>query len=126
MLFRSLGLPGNPVSAMIAFEVFATPGLLRMLGEPAPYPSLIEVELAHHHRHTTGRVELARATLRPSTNGRLLVQLHSLQGSGSLPSMVDVDALVVLEGDVEHFPTGTRLQALLLHRMPGRTDPPFA
>jgi molybdopterin molybdotransferase len=121
-----LGLPGNPVSAMIAFEVFVKPGLLRMQGEQAPYPVTVGVELAHDHRHGTGRVELARAVLHRAEDGRLRAVLHALQGSGSVPSMAGVDALVVLDAEVEHFMRGTRLPALLLRKPPGGHDPPFA
>jgi molybdopterin molybdotransferase len=121
-----LGLPGNPVSAMVTFEVFAKPGLRRMLGHAAPYSALIDVELAHDHRHSTGRIELARAHLHRSGDGRQLARLHALQGSGSLPSMCGVDALVVLDADRAHFARGTKLRALPLRNEHGQSDPPFA
>jgi molybdopterin molybdotransferase len=120
-----LGLPGNPVSAMITCEVFVKPGLRRMLGCTQPYPALIDVELEHDHRHATGRVELARALLRRE-DGRLLVRMHPLQGSGSLPSMCGVDVLVVLDASVEHFARGTILRALPLRPERGQSEAPFA
>ncbi len=121
-----VGLPGNPVSAMVTFEVFVKPGLRRMLGHALPYPEPIEVELGHDHRHGQGRIELARATLRAGADGRVLAELHLRQGSGSLPSMCGVDALVVLDADRERFARGTRLRALPLHNGRGRAEPPFA
>jgi molybdopterin molybdotransferase len=108
-----IGLPGNPVSAMVTFEVFVRPGLRRMQGHAAPYPAVHKVELAHDHRHATGRTELARASLRPGDEHPRAV-LHSLQGSGSLPSMCGVDALVVIDAAVESFPRGTIVPCLLL------------
>ena len=95
-----LGLPGNPVSALVTFEVFVRPGLRRMLGYAAPYPALIDVELEHEHRHATGRVELARASLRRSDDGRALARARPTRcrDRGSLPSMCGVDALLVLDG----------------------------
>jgi molybdopterin molybdotransferase len=121
-----LGLPGNPVSAMVTFEVFVKPGLRRMLGYADPYPALIDVELEHDHSHATGRVELARAIVTRSESGRLLARMHPLQGSGSLPSMCGVDVLVVLDGSIEHFARGTMLRALPLRRERGQREAPFA
>ena len=121
-----LGLPGNPVSAMVAFEVFARPGLRRMLGHAAPYPALIQVELEHAYRHGTGRTELLRASLRRDADGRVLARAHALQGSGSLPSMCGVDALVVLDAAVESFAAGSRLSALPLRAFGAQREPPFA
>ena len=118
-----LGLPGNPVSALVTFEVFARPGIRRMLGDPAPYRPRVEVALAEDARHAAGRLELCRARL-VRQGGRLLARLHALQGSGSLPSLVGVDAYVLLPADRERFAAGERLPALLLGE-PGAAEPPF-
>jgi molybdopterin molybdotransferase len=120
-----LCLPGNPVSAMVTFEIFVKPGLRRMLGYAAPYPALIDVELEHDHRHATGRVELARAIVTRSEHGRLLVRMHPRQGSGSLPSMCGVDVLVVLDGSIEQFARGTILRALPMRPERGQREAPF-
>jgi molybdopterin molybdotransferase len=119
-----LGLPGNPVSAMVTFEVFVRPGLRRMLGDPRPHRSRTEVRLAHDHRHKTGRTELARATLSRGPLG-LNADLRRAQGSGSLPSMVGVDAFVILPADQADFAAGDSLSAILLAGHPGASEPPF-
>jgi len=119
-----VGLPGNPVSAMVTFELFVRPGIRRMLGDPAPYRSSARVELADSHRRSAGRIELARATLERSGD-RLIARMHRLQGSGSLPSMVDVDALLILPADQERFEAGERLSALLLRDRAGTAVCPF-
>jgi molybdopterin molybdotransferase len=120
-----VGLPGNPVSAMVTFELFVRPGLRRMAGHAAPYPALLRVELEHDHRHGTGRPELARARLRAGADGRLFARLHAQQGSGSLPSMSGADALVVLDADVERFSAGQLLPALPLRPVAYVGDPPL-
>jgi molybdopterin molybdotransferase len=120
-----IGLPGNPVSAMVTFEVFVKPGLRKMLGHATPYPELLAVTLEHAHEHTTGRLEFARARLHRDPAGRLLAQLHSLQGSGSLPSMAGVDALVLLDADRECFSAGDTLHALPLHGDRFQPEPPY-
>jgi len=119
-----VGLPGNPVSAMVTFDVFARPGIRRLLGDPAPHPVPVEVVLAEPHRHRTGRLELARARLETDA-GRPVARMHGLQGSGSLPSMVGIDAYVLLSGDREHFEAGERLPALPVPVRSGGTRSPF-
>jgi molybdopterin molybdotransferase len=121
-----VGLPGNPISAMVTFEVFVKPGLRRMLGHEAPYPCLVQVELEREHRHGAGRTELARAHLGRAEDGRLIARLHTQQGSGSLPSMCGIDALVVLDSDVEHYASGARVRALVLRGTASQSEPPFA
>lgn len=120
-----VGLPGNPVSAMVTFEVFLRPGLRRMLGDPTPHRAAVEVALAADHRHKTGRIELARATVRRDAAG-LVAAMHPLQGSGSLPSMVGVDAFVILPADQAEFRAGDRLSAILLEEAKGADASPFA
>lgn len=118
-----LGLPGNPVSALVTFEVFARPGIRRMLGDPTPFRARVEVELAEEARHHTGRLELCRASLERRA-GRLLARLHARQGSGSLPSVVGADAYVLLDAARERFSAGERLPALLLDQG-GQSEVPF-
>ncbi|RMG15047.1 MAG: molybdopterin molybdenumtransferase MoeA [Planctomycetota bacterium] len=118
-----VGLPGNPVSAMVTFEVFVRPGLRRLQGDPRPYRPRVEVALASDHRRRAGRLELARARLEAGGHPPR-AHLLARQGSGSLPSMVGVDALVLLPPEREEFVAGERLPALLLE---GRCDrPPFS
>ncbi len=119
-----IGLPGNPVSAMVTFEVFVRPGLRRMLGDPRPFRGSATVTLAHHHRRSPGRTELARAALEPGEDG-LLARLHGLQGSGSLPSMVGIDALVILPAERDRFAAGERLRAIRLDDPRGAERSPF-
>lgn len=121
-----VGLPGNPVSAMVTFEVFVRPALRRVAGHAAPYPALISVALEHDHRHATGRTEFARASLRADERGQAIARLHALQGSGSLPAMAGVDALVVLDADAERFTRGQQLLALPLRPTWFTRAPTFA
>jgi molybdopterin molybdotransferase len=121
-----VGLPGNPVSAMVTFEVFVKPGLLRMLGHERPHVTWIDVELAHAHSHATGRTELARARLTGvSGQTRPRATLHSHQGSGSLPAMCDVDALLILDAERPHFELGAVVPALPMRGLSGQSEPLF-
>lgn len=120
-----VGLPGNPVSAMVTFEIFVRPGLRKMLGDPEPYRAHAEVALAASHRHKTGRTELARARLERSTSGELIAHLHTRQGSGNLTSVSGANALVILPADEAEFAAGQRLRALLLGDPRGSATSPF-
>ncbi|MDH5671633.1 MAG: molybdopterin molybdotransferase MoeA [Myxococcales bacterium] len=122
-----VGLPGNPVSAMVTFEVFVRPGIRRMLGDLRPYRQPVTVELTQALFHDPGRLELVRARLRHEA-GRLLAEPHPRQGSGSLPSMSGVDALVMVPTDCTRVAAGEKLSALLLSEAAAgsRATPPFA
>lgn len=119
-----VGLPGNPVSAMVSFEALVRPGLRKMVGDLRPYRLRHLVTLAVAHRHELGRVELARARV-TMRDGRLSATPLELQGSGSLPSMVGVDALVVLDARRETFSAGEVLPAILLRDEVGSDVSPF-
>jgi molybdopterin molybdotransferase len=118
-----IGLPGNPISALVTFQLFVQPCLRRLLGHLAPFQESIEVVLGRPYRHSPGRTELVRATLAREA-GELRATLHQRQGSASLPSMVGQDALVILPAERETFAAGERLWALRLAE-PGATEPPF-
>jgi molybdopterin molybdotransferase len=118
-----IGLPGNPVSAFVTFEVFVRPCLHRMRGLARVFGELVPVTLAAATRHSRGRLEFARARL--SRQGDVLVaSLHALQGSGSLPSITNTDALVLLPASQGELEAGAKLLALPIG-MPSRDTPPF-
>lgn len=118
-----IGLPGNPVSAFVTFEVFVRPCLQRMRGLSRVCSELVPVKLAAAARHSRGRLEFARARL--SRQGSALVAtLNAKQGSGSLPSITDTNALVLLPAEQSEFAAGAELFALPLG-VPTRETPPF-
>jgi molybdopterin molybdotransferase len=112
-----IGLPGNPVSAFVGFELFVRPGLRVMLGDPAPERPRLSVRLAAPLVRKAGRPELIRARL-TRQQGALLAQPAARQGSGSLPSLVDVAALVLIPGELEHVSPERDLEAILLRPLP--------
>lgn len=121
---RVIGLPGNPVSALVVFEVFVRPCLRRMSGSTAPFREVIEVELAEPYEHSPGRTEFVRARVQRD-GSRWVARLQAQQGSGALTSLARASALVILPAEVSQFAAGQRLQALALVS-PQRSDPPFA
>jgi molybdopterin molybdotransferase len=107
-----IGVPGNPISAMVTFEVLVAPCLRKMLGDPQPHPQPVVARLRDGYRRRPGRVEIARAAaLREGDD--IVVVLNDRQGSGSLPSFVGVNALVILPAHKAQFEPGERVEAIL-------------
>ena len=107
-----IGVPGNPISAMIAFEVLIAPCLRKMLGDPQPHPQPVAARLRDPYRRRPGRVEIARGVA-TREGDEIIVALHGLQGSGSLPSFVGVNALVIFPADKAELAAGERVEAIL-------------
>ena len=109
------GLPGNPVSAMVTFELFVRPMLLAMQG-----------------RRGTGRLTVRATALAPIVNrgsrrgylrvvleardGRWGARLTGEQGSGILRSMVSADGLAVLRGDTA-VAVGEEVEVIVLREV---------
>jgi molybdenum cofactor synthesis domain-containing protein len=91
------GLPGNPVSSMVSFELFARPALRRMGGHnETARPTLSGVADVDLPRDPDGKVHLLRALATVDAAGRLHVRPSGGQESHQLMAMADANALVVL------------------------------
>jgi len=117
-----IGLPGNPVSAMVTFEVFVRPALRKMLGDSAPYPSPIWAELATQYRRRADRVELARVTLIPRGDG-WSAQLFPRLSSAALDSLVHHDGLAILPIGRDSFEPGDRVRVIPRGSTRGSSQP---
>lgn len=109
------GLPGNPVSSLVSFELFVRPTLLALAGagERDRERPRAEVVLADPIGKSPGRTHYLRARL--TRRGDLLEATpHSKQGSGMLSSLVGVDALIEVAAELGDLPAGARCPALLL------------
>jgi molybdopterin molybdotransferase len=120
------GLPGNPASAMVTFELFVRPHLAAREGSARPFPHLFEAALEHAwHRESPRRTELARARL-GSRGGRLTVGLLAKQSSGALSSMAAADALVLLPSGREHYAAGDPVRLVHRSALTGSDANPYA
>jgi molybdopterin molybdotransferase len=100
-----IGLPGNPVAAMVCFLHFARPVLVALGGGHWPEPRRFAVPAAFTMRKKPGRREYLRARLVHDADGRLQVRRIEREGSGILTSLTEADGLVELPEDstqVEH------------------------
>ncbi|MCX7682176.1 MAG: molybdopterin molybdotransferase MoeA [Anaerolineae bacterium] len=108
-----LGLPGNPVSAMIAFELFARPAILKMLGKTQLEKPTVEAVLLDEIKRKDNRRHYLRVSLE-ERDGRYHARLTGDQGSGILLSMVLAQGLAIIPEDVDHLPAGSRVQVMML------------
>lgn len=108
-------MPGFPVSALVSFEVFVRPALLKMAGHTRIYRSREKAILAHPTRHSAARTEFQRVVLtRRQSDGLLLASTTGFQGSGRLLSMVGANGLIILPHGQGDFEAGAVVETLIL------------
>jgi molybdopterin molybdotransferase len=108
-----LGLPGNPVSVMVSFEVFARPAILKMLGMTAWQRPIVDATLVDTIPRKDGRRHFARVRVE-ACGSEHRARLTGGQGSGILSSMVKANGLAIIPEDWTHVEAGTRVRVLLL------------
>ncbi len=117
-----LGLPGNPVSALVTFELFGRP-LLRMLaGHARPHRRTIGVTLAEPLHLGAPLTHFLRVVLESGAEAQPVARLTGAQSSGMLTSMSSADALIIVPPDRLDLSTGTPLRALPLDGDLGGSD----
>jgi molybdopterin molybdotransferase len=116
-----IGLPGNPVSAMVTFELFVRPVIRRMLGHERlfrrPLPVVLEERVTIGARLT----HFLRAIVSTRDDGVATARLTGPQGSGILTSMSRANALLVVPEDRPAVDAGETLHALPLGDAAGLT-----
>lgn len=110
------GLPGNPVSAMVGFEEFVRPALLRLQGHCRPFRPVSEAVLGEEAgpvKGKVGRLEFIRCRVKRDVGGGLRVVSTKKQGSGLLKTLVEANALLVLPEECSGAAPGERVQVQL-------------
>jgi len=110
------GLPGNPVSSMVSFELLARPGLRKMMGVPAEAwhrPRVLAQLEGPLPRHQDGKTHFARVNVR-WVDGQAMIRSAGGQGSHQLSAMAGADGLAALP-DGEGLAVGDHASVLLLH-----------
>ncbi len=101
-----VGLPGNPVAAMVCFLLFARPLLLRLAGAEWREPTALPLPAAFTMRKKTGRTEFLRAFLVRGEDGGPAVRRIARQGSGILTGLTEADGIVTLDETVAEVREG--------------------
>ena len=115
-----LGLPGNPVAAMVTFMIIGRPLVLLLGGATETGSPRFPVEAGFDYKKKLGRREWARVKLQ--TNGRgmpVAMKFHS-SGAGILTSMVEADGLVELPEEMEALEKGAMVDFLPFNEVMGR------
>ena len=115
-----IGLPGNPVSTMVTFELFVRPAIRRLRGHALPF------------RRTVPVIVREAITLGPPLRHylRAIVEegearLTGPQGSGILTSMARANALLIVPPELQTVPVGAELQAIILDDSQHVAEPPY-
>jgi len=109
-----IGFPGNPVSSMISFELFARPAIFKMMGKATWQRPTLKVIVEDRIANRDRRRIFARAVVK-ERDGRYYASLTGPQGSGVLTSMMIANALVIVPEDVPEVRPGDELTAMMLH-----------
>ena len=108
-----IGFPGNPVSSMISFELFARPAIFKMMGKINWQRPTLRVIVEDRVTNRDKRRIFARAVV-SERDGHHYASLTGPQGSGVLTSMMIANALVIVPEDVPEVRPGEVLTAMML------------
>ena len=108
------GLPGNPVSALVTFELFVRPALRRLAGLSGAGRLLVRGRLTHAQELAPGLTVYLRARVVREGPTLALTPLRS-QASGNLTSATGLDALAILPPGPGRIEAGAEVEAVLLH-----------
>lgn len=111
-----VGLPGNPVSSLVTFELFARPLIRVLAGDAAWARPVIRLPLAVALRERSDRPHYVRVRLQPSTRDPAELQIVPVgpQDSHLLSSWRGAGGLARVEAESGPIPAGTRLPTMLL------------
>jgi len=108
-----LGLPGNPVSSMVTFELFARPAISKMMGRSRYTRSNIEAVIEDTVTNNDGRRIFARVVV-TSRNGKYFARTTGPQGSGILTSMTKANGLAIVPENVDEVKAGDIVEVMML------------
>lgn len=122
-----IGLPGNPVSAFVTYEVLVRPLLQVLGGHKAPYRAHLRATLQTTVKRTRDRDELLRGQLvaDPSSPSAFACVPVARRGSGALPSLAGVDVLLLVPMGDGELAAGSTIDCLPLFDAPTVAQSPF-
>ncbi len=106
---RLFGLPGNPVSVVLAFQRIVIPGLRFMAGLSPEKPLQLTAICLESIKKVPGRIEFMRGVLSQSDNGKNQVRSAGKQGSHILSSMSQANCFIVLPSDSDGIKKGDKV-----------------
>jgi molybdopterin molybdotransferase len=108
-----LGLPGNPVSSMITFEVFARPAIFKMMGRSNLVKSNITAVMEDSVGNKDGRRIFARVVV-TRKDSKYFARITGPQGSGILSSMTKANGLAIIPENIKEVKPGAAVEVIML------------
>jgi molybdopterin molybdotransferase len=109
-----LGLPGNPVSAMVCSILFLLPALSRLCGLPAATPPTVQAVAGAALRANDHRADHLRATVTLDSHGRIVATAFPVQDSAMLRRLALADALILRAPNAPALPEGSEVTVIRL------------
>jgi molybdenum cofactor synthesis domain-containing protein len=107
------GLPGNPVSTSVTFNVFARPALRKLQGDSSPLLPLVRAELARPIRDASKRRSFLPASLY-TRDGRAVAEPLKWGGSSDFVAFMNANALIIVGEDVHEIESGALVDVVTL------------
>jgi molybdopterin molybdotransferase len=107
-------LPGNPVSALVSFEVFLRPAIRKLLGKRNLYRATVQALALERADSPEGRRQYRRGVLHRESTGGYSVSLVGGAGSHLIASMASSNCLVVIDEEVTEVAAGSRVSVIPL------------
>jgi len=108
-----LGLPGNPVSSMVTFELFGRPAIYKMMGRTNWHRPIIQARMENSVRNKDGRRIFARVVIQ-KRDDQYFASLTGEQGSGILTSVAKANGLAIVPETVKEVNAGDMVDAIIL------------
>jgi molybdopterin molybdotransferase len=112
---RLFGLPGNPVSAVVCFDLFVRPALMVMMGRGDRSRPRVSVYFERDVVNKFGRLHAMRVSLKRTEKGWLAESVGA-QGSGLVSSLTKADALALVGPASEGIVAGEPVEAIVLRQ----------
>lgn len=108
------GLPGNPVSAWVSFQVFVRPALRKMQGLTHPLPEPVPARAAENWNTPMGRSQIIPVRIHDGSERRVLPAAAGGSGSHLIASLADADGYALIETEVERVQAGDLVDTVRL------------
>ena len=107
------GLPGNPVSVMVCFEMYVRPMIRKSMGIHNLFRPEVIAEALHDFKNKTGRVNFVRVIIE-NEDGKYFFKSTGMQGSGILTSMAKANGIARFPADLGNVVKGSKVNVYLL------------
>lgn len=113
------GLPGNPVSVFVSFEVFIRPALMKMMGRTRLFRPKVRATLADEVVGPRGKTQFARVLVRPRGGGGYEATPTGGRGSNLIGTVARANGLAIVPAGVERAAPGEDVDVWLFRAMDG-------